>query len=377
MTVTVVCDVLGKANNGTTLAAYNLINSLKEKGHDVRVICSDEDKRGLPGFFVVDPMDFGIFNGYMEKNGVVPAKNDPSVLNEAIDGADVIHVIVPFSLGHAAALAAKERGIPLSAGFHAQAENITSHLHMMDFKPANKLTYRVFYNRLYKYCDCIHYPTQFICDVFEKEVGPTNHYVISNGVGDDFRPMETPKPDEFKDKFVILFTGRYSREKSHDVLIRAAAASKHANEIQLIFAGDGPLRTEIEKLSERLLPNKPVFGFHDHGELLDIINYSDLYVHPAKVEIEAIACLEAIACGRVPVISDSKKSATKYFALDDKNLFKCGNPRDLAKKIDYWIDHPKERENRSREYAGYAEQFRFDACMDAMEKMLLDQIGKK
>ena len=31
MVITVVCDVLGETTNGTSLAAYNLINSLKQK----------------------------------------------------------------------------------------------------------------------------------------------------------------------------------------------------------------------------------------------------------------------------------------------------------------------------------------------------------
>lgn len=31
MKIAVICDVLGEPNNGTTLAALNLINSLKKK----------------------------------------------------------------------------------------------------------------------------------------------------------------------------------------------------------------------------------------------------------------------------------------------------------------------------------------------------------
>ena len=38
MRVTVICDVLGEANNGTTLAALNLIRYLREKGHTVTVV---------------------------------------------------------------------------------------------------------------------------------------------------------------------------------------------------------------------------------------------------------------------------------------------------------------------------------------------------
>ena len=38
MKVTIGCDVLGKANNGTTIAAINLINALKNEGvEEIRV----------------------------------------------------------------------------------------------------------------------------------------------------------------------------------------------------------------------------------------------------------------------------------------------------------------------------------------------------
>ena len=108
--------------------------------------------------------------------------------------------------------------------------------------------------------------------------------------------------------------------------------------------------------------------------MIRIINLADLYVHPAEIEIEAIACLEAIACGRVPVISNSPRSATRYFALSERNLFRCNDSDDLAERIDYWLEHPQEREACSRAYSGYARQFDFDRCMDAMEGMLLDAV---
>ena len=74
-------------------------------------------------------------------------------------------------------------------------------------------------------------------------------------------------------------------------------------------------------------------------------------MHTSDVEIEAISCLEAIATGLVPIISDSKESATKQFALDERSLFKHGNSKDLANKIDYWISNKKEREKMEIKYA--------------------------
>ena len=50
MIVTVVCDVLGKENNGTTVAAMNLIRALRKRGHTVRVVCPDKERMGQEGF---------------------------------------------------------------------------------------------------------------------------------------------------------------------------------------------------------------------------------------------------------------------------------------------------------------------------------------
>ena len=49
MIITIVCDVLGEENNGTTLAAMNLIRALRAKGHTVTILCPDAQKQGVPG----------------------------------------------------------------------------------------------------------------------------------------------------------------------------------------------------------------------------------------------------------------------------------------------------------------------------------------
>lgn len=76
--------------------------------------------------------------------------------------------------------------------------------------------------------------------------------------------------------------------------------------------------------------------------------------------------------------SDSPKSATKYYALDEKSLFKCNDAKDLAAKIDWWIEHPKEKEEYSAKYAEISkEKFDHAACMQAMEDMLLKTASVK
>lgn len=376
MTVVIVADVLGKENNGTTIACMNLIRSLRAKGHNVRIVCADQDKKGADGYYIVPAYNFGkALNRYVQKNSVVIAKKDERTLEKAILNADVVHLPTPFGLARAALKIAREHGIPVTASFHCQAQNLTSHLFLMNSALANKIVYRNFYNHVYQYVDAIHYPTDFIRKEFEQQVHKTtNAYVISNGVNAMYTKRAVQKPEALKDKFVILFIGRYSKEKTHKFLIKAVSQSRYCDRIQLIFAGTGPLEEKLVQLSEKYQINRPIMKFFSREELVDVINYSDLYCHPAQIEIEAIACLEAITCGTVPVINNSPLSATREFAICPENLFAENDSNDLAAKIDYWIEHKAEKDACAKKYLDYTEKFNQAACMEAMEQMLVEVV---
>src|SRR5574344_301484 len=235
MIVTIVTDVLGEANNGTTIAAMHLINSLTEKGHTVRVLCPEENKKGVENYYVVPTINFGVFQPIVDHNGVSLAKGDPMTVARAIHDADEVHIMMPFALGRKAAQLCAEFGKPVSAGFHVQAENVTAHFfNWMGNTAINKAVYRNFWNHFYKYIDAIHYPTQFIRDEFESVIKrKTPGYVISNGVSSDFVHKDVKRLPELEGKFVILCTGRYSKEKRQALLIKAAKASKYSDEIRL------------------------------------------------------------------------------------------------------------------------------------------------
>ncbi len=375
MKICVVSDVLDEENNGTTIAAMNLIRSLKEKGHEVKIVCPVTKYHNGDDFYFVPKLKLPkILQNIVDKNNVVIGRPKKKVFYEAMKDCDVVHVMIPLFIGPKAARFAKKKlHKPVTIGFHAQAENVSSHiLGLMNSKMVNKVIYKHYYNKAYKYADCIHYPTNFIRNVFEDIVGETNGYVISNGVQKIFKPTEYEKPEELKNKKVILFTGRLSLEKSHSILIKAISKSKYEKDIQLILAGQGPRKDEILKLSSKLLTNQPIINFYSREELVKIINYADLYCHPAEVEIEAISCLEAICCGLVPVIANSPKCATKEFALDERSLFTVNDPDSLRDKIDYWFDHPEELKEMKAKYANSASRFDFDECMDKMELMIKD-----
>lgn len=373
MKVVVVCDVYGEKNNGTTIAAVNLINYLKEVGEDVTVLCADKKQIGKEGYAVVPNLNLGkLANHILDKNSVTLARPKRSIIDNAIKDADIVHIMMPFALGRKTLKIARELNIPITAGFHCQAENVSSHFGVMDNELVNKLIYKNFYRHFYNQVDSIHYPTEFIHQLFEKEVHhKTDAYVISNGVNDNYKKIDITKRQPPLDKyFNILTIGRLCKEKSQKLLIEAVSLSKHKNEIQIVLAGKGPDKDKILKHAKKYKVRKPVIKFFTRKDLNIAINSCDLYVHPAEIEIEAISCLEAITCGLVPVISNSKRSATNKFALSEKNLFQYDSPQDLADKIDYWIEHPEEKEKCSEQYLGYTKQFDQRKCMEQMHDML-------
>ncbi len=382
MNITIVCDVLGKENNGTTVAAMNLIRHLKSAGHKVTILCGDQDKKGEENYYVVPNLSFGkLLDKYVEKVGVTLAKPDKEVIKKAVISADLVHVMVPLGLGIATIKVMKELGLttPITAGFHMQAENLTSHFKMNKFKLINHKVYRFIYKYFYKYVDGVHYPTEFIKNTFEinlkKDVVPPKAYVISNGVNEQVKKQNVEKPEELKDKIVVLTIGRFGREKSQDTLIKAISKSKYKNKIQLILAGLGPNEKKYKKLSKNL-PIQPKFEFLSREEIVDVINYSDIYVHPADIELEGIACLEAIACGKFTIVSNSKLSATKNFAIDEKCMFEKRNANDLARVLDYWIENEDERKEYANKYLESAKDFNQKKCMQRMEQMMLELIEK-
>lgn len=196
---------------------------------------------------------------------------------------------------------------------------------------------------------------------------------ISNGVEKSFYAPRREKEERFQDKFLITMVGRYSNEKRQDVLIDAVYQSKYEKKIQLILAGKGPSEGKYRKLAEKLT-NPPIFQFMKKEELIATLTQTDLYVHTADAEIEAISCIEAIACGNVPIIASSEKSATPQFALGERSLFEAGNSKQLAQKIDAWIEDEEERKRMQKVYVQSAEKYHLENSMKKMEEMFCEAI---
>lgn len=369
MIISIVCDFLGAENNGTTIATYNLIQGLSARGHLVNIICPDRDKSGIDSYYVVPQKKHLTRIEKKFANQILTfAKPKASVIRNAVACTDVIFIMTPFTLGKYMVKYARKHSIPLVAGFHCQADSFIGPSHIGSKSNYKKRIYKKMYNDVYRHCQAIHFPSAFICGEFENCVGFTPHYVISSGISPEFN-CNIPHVKPTDNSIRILYTARLARSKNHKVLIDAVNRSKYKNRIQLIFAGTGNYQNTIEKDACELI-NQPIIKHFSKSELLTAIGSCDLYVHSAQDEIEGIACLEAVACGLVPIINNSPTSAATKYAIDDKNLFNHNDASDLAAKIDYWLDNPAKRQERCDEYINFTDKWNLDKCMDDMENML-------
>lgn len=374
MRILLVIDQFDQGNNGTTMSAQRFAKALLEDGNEVRVAASGKAAEGK--YPMPEIHFFPLADSIIRSQGMVLAKADPAALQEAIEWADVVHFMMPFALSRVGVRMAKEMGKPVTAAFHVQPENITSTLHLGHSKKVNELLYQWFRDDFYDQFTHIHCPSNFIAGQLKEHGYQAKLHVISNGVSDQFYPRKREKEAEFAHKFVILMIGRYSEEKRQDVLIKAVKKSAHADKIQLILAGQGPKEKALKRLG-RSLKHPPVMGFFDADRLCELMAMSDLYVHAADVEIEAIACLEAVASGLVPVIANSPLSATPQFALDERSLFHAGDPKDLAAHIDWWYEHASVRRQMGKAYAESAEKYRLKNSIHLAEQMFEEAIAEK
>ena len=397
MKILFVIDSFYTTNNGTSISAQRFAGELRKRGHEVRVLCWDtpsdqgtkdqvtkevESSQGCTkennltdGDFTTKKFHIPVFQPLCDKHDFSFAYNDPEIVHAACDWADIVHVFVPFGIEMEAIRYCHRIGKPVTAAFHIQPENMTSSVSMGKVEWFNEMFYRSFRRNVYNRVRHVHVPSLFMGRMIAERGYTAKIHVISNGIQDAFlkTPPDLPSRGGEKEIFKIMMVGRLSQEKRQDVIINSLKYSKYGDRIQLVFAGRGPEYDKYVELGKDL-KYPPKFIYVGRDELIEELLTTDLYVHASDMESEAISCIEAFATGLVPVIANSSASATPQFALDGRSLFMPGDPKDLARAIDYWLDHPEERLEMEERYRQAGRRYSLAASVTAFEEMLNEEI---
>lgn len=143
------------------------------------------------------------------------------------------------------------------------------------------------------------------------------------------------------DKKIILFTGRFVKEKGIDVLLNAIPFMAK-DDFLFLLVGGGFDETIVDTwLREN--PGAPVqkIPYLPYEQMPMLYNAADAFVLPSYEEGMSRSVLEAMASGTPVIASDIPANRE---VLEGKNglLFEAGNPKDLAEKISGILSDEKE-----------------------------------
>ena len=352
LTIAMVVDTSGNRGNGTSNSALQWAEELKRQGHTVRLVGI-----GAPEY-PARVNHVPLVSWVAKKQQMQFAEPSDTLFRTAFRGVDVVHIYTPFRFGQHACKVAKQMGIAVTAGYHVQPENITYSAGPLKYIPGiDKFIYWLFNLWLYRKIDHVHVPTELGASLLRSHGYKSKLHVISNGYSPVCSPKKPVDPEASAPvPFHIVASGRLTNEKNHVALIHAIARCRHAQDIELTIAGTGPLKKKLQQLAARLLSRPTSIGFHKNTEMPALLRSGDLLVHPSIADLESVSVIEGMAAGLVPVIASSPLSAAGQFALRDESLFPVDDVEALARRIDWWVDHPDELSEWGEIYAEHTKE---------------------
>jgi rhamnosyl/mannosyltransferase len=216
---------------------------------------------------------------------------------------DLTHLQAPYPLGEVAQWFAGQ-GRPYVISYQADVARPIQRLIMLAYGPL--------FLRILRGAACVltTSPNYANSSPYLRAVAERVHIVPLGVAAERFTPRSGPRPPG---PVKILFVGQLRHYKGVDDLLRAV--SQLHGDVQLLIAGDGPMRVEWEALRRDLnLAERAAFlGRVPDGDLPTLYQAADIFVLPANSRAESFGTvlLEAMASG-LPCVTTEISSGNSY-----------------------------------------------------------------
>lgn len=335
--------------SGVAVATENLAKNLTRNGHEVFVLCPSRTFRSHTDRTFKDYTVIrlrSIVNPFRQGFRITFASRDEYEKKVDEISPDIIHLQDPATIGKGLRDAAKLLGIPVVITNHFSLEYALSYVRFLG--PAIPIARSALINYLvnfYNQCDQVVTPTE----TFAKQVRSWDVKVpvvaVSNGITFDRfqKKFSENELDEFRSKYqlpdcpTVLYLGRVDKDKSIDVLVRAATKVVKEANVHFVIAGGGDELENIIKLTENM-DIRNYFTFlgridHESDDFLEIYKSSTLFAIPSTIETQSLVTLEAMSCGLPVVAADANALPELVKPKLNGYLFAPGNEYQMAKYI--------------------------------------------
>ena len=110
MKILMVIDQFYSANNGMTISSRRFAAQLRSLGHEVRIASTGSAEDLAPGetAYLMPVFTVPVFDRLISAQGMTFARTDKDKLRQAVEWADLVHVLVPFGMSRKAVHLAHE-----------------------------------------------------------------------------------------------------------------------------------------------------------------------------------------------------------------------------------------------------------------------------
>ncbi|MBO5480985.1 MAG: glycosyltransferase family 4 protein [Clostridia bacterium] len=290
-----------------------LIDLLHDKGCIVHIAAKNNlaEKNGLSLGTVEKVFDVPFSRSPFSSKNIKALKELKRIINQT--DYDVIHCNTPVGgiLTRWAARKKRKQGrckvIYEAHGFHF-------------FKGAPKKNWLLWYpieKHFSRYTDSLIVINKMDFDLASKKFKAKNVARIP-GVGVNLKQFhETDGTENFRkvydlaeDDKIVLSVGELNKNKNHQAIIRAISILDD-KKVHYFLAGNGPLRNELEQLSEKLGVKDQIHFLGYRRDLITFYQNADIFVFPSLREGLGMASIEAMSFG-LPLITSNRHGINDY-----------------------------------------------------------------
>lgn len=143
------------------------------------------------------------------------------------------------------------------------------------------------------------------------------------------------------DEWILMHVSNFRPVKRVQDCIRILAEVRKKLPARLIFVGDGPERSEAERLTRELGVEEHVTFLGKQSALPEILSVADIFLLPSQQESFGLSALEAMSCS-VPVIATNIGGIPEVVKHDETGFIaELGDVQRMAKYCIELLSNPK------------------------------------